>query len=866
MILSVALLGQSAFAESLIKVQAPNLVGAGEQFNVIFIVAGSDRPSDFQWSPGEDFQLVWGPTKGVSISTVIENGVRTKSSQTSYTYVLMPRRTGIFTLAAATAMLKGEELVSERPVIEVVSDGGAASSGAGGGEESGRSASQVGTISSDDIFMRLTLSKSNVMVGETITATLKLYQRVNVAGFDDARFPTFNGFWSQEVQAPSNIEFHRENIGDKIYNAAVLRSWSLVPQQAGDIRIDPAELVCLVNVRSRRQSSGSIFDSFFQDDYQTIRKRVATPAQTVRVSALPAGAPDSFGGGVGEFRMTAELTRDSLNAHDAASLKVTVTGTGNVSLLEAPRLNFPPDFEVYDVKTADVPRGKVFEFPFIPRSAGEFEIGPVRYSYFDIGSRRYVTLSSGPLPVSVAKGGESAVPSADGALVQGVVRKNVKVLGSDIRYINTDNPSLSGRGTFFAGSAAFTAICLLLVAAAVLFWFLCRSMERRRADVAGSRSRAATKMARKRLSVAENYLKEHLYTAFYEELHKALLGFVADRLGMDSSDMTKENIASRLEAEGASEALAGEFVSLIDACEFARYAPDAGHEAMNAHFGKAVSVISEIDDKMKISDKGRGRGAAAVIAALAVMLPYGSADAAGPGREYSDSLWTAGVEAYSAGDWTEAGEAWQRIESIGLESEQLYCNIGDAFYKSGDIARAVLYYERALKLNPSYSDARHNLEFVRAQVPDKIDEIPEFFLSAAGRKLCYALSSDTWAAIFIVLLAVCLAMLLLYLRGYGKAVRRTGFIMAIVSFALAAVCFSSAMYQKSSYFRNDAAVVVRAVAPAKSSPGADATARDLFILHEGTKVRLLDRVGDWFNVELADGRQGWMRASELEII
>ena len=269
-ILSFLLAAATALAQNSIKVNVQNLVAVDEQFSVTFIIEGEGRPTDFEWEPGNDFQLVWGPQKGSSSSISIVNGKKTQSSQTTYTYVLMPRGTGTFQLPAATARLTGETISSRAVSVQVVSNGANASQGSQSqqsqqGSQSAQQA-QTGSVAGEDMFMRLSLSKNKAVVGETINATLKLYHRVNIAGFEDAKFPTFNGFWSQEVQAPSNIEFHRENVGDKIYDAAVLRSWTLIPQQAGEITIEPAELVCLVNVRARRNSTGSIFDSFFQDD------------------------------------------------------------------------------------------------------------------------------------------------------------------------------------------------------------------------------------------------------------------------------------------------------------------------------------------------------------------------------------------------------------------------------------------------------------------------------------------------------------------------------------------------------------------------------------------------------------------------
>ena len=475
-ILGLLALSLGAAAQSAIEITAPNLVAADEQFNVTFKIDGEKAPTDFEWSPGDDFKLVWGPQKGSSTSFSMVNGKTTRQSTTTYTYVLMPRSTGTFTLAAATATVKGKKVSSGTRSIQVVS-GGQQGSQAGGQASSG--AARSSEVSGDDIFLRLTLSKNSAVVGEGITATLKLYTRVQVAGFEDARFPGFDGFWSQQLQAPQNIQFQRENVGGQIYDAALLRSWTLIPQRAGDIAIDPAELVCLVNVRNTSSRSGSIFDSFFQDEYRTIRKRVSTPARTIKVNALPAGAPASFGGGVGKFSMKASLSRDSLKTHDAASLLVTVSGSGNIALLEAPKVVFPPDFEVYDVKSTEKGGVKSFEYPFIPRSHGSFVIGPVEYSYYDIAQGRYVTLRSQEMPLEVTRSSNAETPAAQGGSLQLPEKKDVKDLGSDIRFIATRVPAFASPGAFLVWSPLFWGLtgALLLLAAALYFGL------RKRADI-----------------------------------------------------------------------------------------------------------------------------------------------------------------------------------------------------------------------------------------------------------------------------------------------------------------------------------------------------------------------------------------------
>ena len=858
-------------AQNVIRVEAPDVVAVNEQFNVTFIIEGEKSPSDFQWSSGDDFQLVWGPQKGSSSSIQIINGKRSSSHQTTFTYILIPKATGTFQLPAATALLSGDRISSTQASIQVVSDGASSSqsSGQNGGKSSGggqTSSTGSGEISSNDLFMRLSLSRTEVVIGEPITATLKIYQRANVVGFENAKFPTFNGFWSQETYVPNNIEFKRESLDDKIYNTAVLRTYVLIPQQSGTITIDPAELVCLVNIRTAPSTSNSLFDSFFQDEYRTIRKRVTTPAVKVKVNPLPAGQPASFGGGVGNFGISARLTTDNLKTHDAASLVITVSGRGNVALLEEPKVNFPPDFEVYDTKTTEntdksnggTSGSKSFEYPFIPRSHGDFTIEPVEYSYYDVNAGKYVTLRTEPLHVKVAKGkGGDSTPVT--TVNSGVERKDVKSLADDIRFIFTGKPGLSGSGSFFVGSVFFWILLALMILGATSVYLAFRKVAAMRADVAGTKNRRATKMAQKRLKLAGEYLDKNLYTAFYEELHKALIGFVSDKLNMDMSEISKDNIASALTEGGVSEEQTKAFTDLLDACEFARYSPDGGNEAMRSHYDAALKVISSIDSGLKTGGKSLRK----VVTVVTLLLSLGTS--MNIQAKDLDSLWTAGVQAYTDGKFSDASAAWTSIEESGQKSAKLDYNLGNAWFKQGNYPKAILNYERALRLDPSYSDARYNLEFTSNFVQDKIEPVPEFILKSVARKVCYVMGSNAWAVIFLVLLAAALVMGLLFLLGSSVGKRRAGFYCGIVLLLLSAGALSFSIWQKSDSVKTDTAIVMSPVSSVKSSPSSGSS-KDLFVIHEGTKVTILDEVGSWKNIALADGRQGWIPASDIEII
>lgn len=602
------LAGIVSFAQSF-TVSAPNVVEKGEMFRVVFM-ADADI-EDFTMPTFTGLDLLAGPTSSRRSSTQIINGKRTDSYEVSYTLIMRATATGVAKISSASAVLKGKTYTTKGVDIEVVetniSNGSTQTQQgvASGGQSQGGNSSQAarnsrGEISSEDIFINLSFSKTKVVKGEPIVATLKLYTRVPVAGFEDVRFPVFNGFWSQELETPSNINFMRENYNGQLYESAVLRKYMLLPQQTGEITVDPAEMVCLIQIRT---SGGgrSMFDDFF-DTYQTVKKRLSTKAAKINVQSLPQGAPESFGGGVGDFTMRVNLNRDSVKAHEAGALTVEIVGSGNLNLIETPKVELPADFEKYDVKTsnqyANGAKGlsgkKVFEFPFIPRSEGVFEIPPVEYSYYNVASGKYVTLKSEPISLKVLPG--EKVSSTAGTMLTGVNKQNVVNLGSDIRYIATSSPRLVKKGVFFVGSIWFFVAIAVIVAG----WFVADKLlalrKRLKGDVKRTRNKRANKVATMRLKQAQVYLRENLHAPFYEELHKALLGYISDKLAIQFAQMQRDTISEVLQQKGVSEANITDFMQLLDNCEMARYSLDGGAVAMNEQYNKAIEIISNLEN------------------------------------------------------------------------------------------------------------------------------------------------------------------------------------------------------------------------------------------------------------------------------
>lgn len=590
MLISLALSAQTSFT-----VDVPRVVGSDENFRLVFIAEG--EPSSFNPPQLKDFDVLAGPSTSTMTSTQIINGKRTDSYQVSYTYILQARSVGTFSIPSASAVIGGKTYHTNPVSVEVVK-GDANNSGNSSGATSQKSS---GTISSDDIFMKMSVSKGKVVKGESLLATLKLYTKVPIGGFENVKFPTFNGFWSQEVDTPSNIEFTRETVNGKIYNAAVLRKYMLIPQQTGNLVIDPSEMTCLVQVRASSGGSRSMFDDFF-DSYQTIKRKITAPSIHVNVSPLPSGAPASFAGGVGEFQLSARLTKDTINANEAVSLEVSVSGSGNLNLVEAPKITFPADFEVYDTKindnTSKSGRGtsgtKVFEYPLIPRGAGVFELGPVVFSYFDIGAKKYKTLTSEKLTLRVGQAVEGSENSS-ASLPMGVNKQSVKSIGSDVRYIRSGLSGLVRGNSFFFGSVTFFALIVLIAASYILMdKFLSKRIERNR-DIAGVKNRRANKVARARLKNAESLMKQNMYSAFFEELHRAILGYCSDKLNLSLADLSREKIASSLEEKSVSKEHSEELLALIEVCEYARYAPDQDKPEMGQNYQRAIKLISDLE-------------------------------------------------------------------------------------------------------------------------------------------------------------------------------------------------------------------------------------------------------------------------------
>lgn len=570
---------------------APKSVVMGQQFRLVF--SANQEISDFRMGEMNDFDVLMGPSTSTMRSSQIVNGQRSSSVTYSFTYVLMPKKTGTFQLSPATAKYKRNTIQSNALRIEVLPEDQQATA-----DQSTASTN----VQADQAFIRAIPSKTTVYEQEGLTITYKLYSKVDISGFDNPKFPEFKGFMAQEVDLPQNQQWNLEHYNGSNYRTAVLKQTVLYPRETGTLTIDRGSFDLLLRIRVNNPRMRSIFDDFFES-YQDVKKTVYSNPVQIQVKPLPSGKPAGFTGITGKLKLDSEISTTELKANEAVTLTLTLTGTGNLKMLPTPEIEFPQDFEVYDPKvnnqftnnSAGVTGSKTIEYLVIPRFGGEFVIPAVHVSYFDASKGSYEQLTAGPWTLNVAK---SANETNTGVAAGMVNKEQLKLLGSDIRYIKTDFNLRASEETLY-GSWYFGLYYLLSSFVLVLILFINRKRARENADITALRHRKASKVANKRLKTAAQYLKNDKKEAFYEEVLKAVWGYTSDKLSIPVSELNKDNVVIRLQERGVSDEVCKTFIDILETCEMARYAPESGHRAMDDLYGQTQEVMNRMENTIK---------------------------------------------------------------------------------------------------------------------------------------------------------------------------------------------------------------------------------------------------------------------------
>ena len=600
----------SVFADEVVfRAQAPKQVVVGRPFQVTYTV--NQRSRDLRAPEFTDFDVLSGPYTSTSSSTSFVNGKRTSSFEQTYTYMLMAQKEGTFTIGPATVKVDGENVQSNGVRIQVLPEDqqpaqGNQSNQSNPGTQSSQSSS--GAITSENLFVRTIASKTRVHEQEALMITYKLYfANVDVAQLtNNTKLPEFTGFLKQELEQ-GEIQTELEHYNGRNYQTAVLYRTILYPQHSGEIKIDPARFEAVLRVQTQ-QRARSIFDDFF-GSYTNVTKMLTAPGVTIHVASLPGGKPAGFSGGVGKFTLTPSISQTEVQANEAVTIKLDISGAGNMKLLKTPAIDWPEGFEPYDPKvtnnfnttTAGVSGTKSIEYLAIPRSAGEYTIPAVKFSYFDIDEKTYKTLTTPEYTVNVKRGAgaQAGVASSaeEGAVVYHAQKEDIKQLGSDIRYINTK--PLKAKKSRQLSAAGYQYLWLWyvvpLIIALVLLVVL-RKQIKEAADITRMRYKHANKVAQKRLKAAAAALKANDKDHFYEEIERAAWTYLSDRLSIPTADLNKENIASILAKKGVSEALIKEVMDVLSTAEFARYAPSTDH-GMDDLYTATTNLINNLENE-----------------------------------------------------------------------------------------------------------------------------------------------------------------------------------------------------------------------------------------------------------------------------
>ena len=836
-----------------ISVSAPSKVSAGENFRLSFTI-NTDDVDDFRaGSIPSGLEVIAGPYTSQQSSYQIVNGHTSRSSSITFTYTLYADKPGTYTVSGAKARVGGKTIASHHVIIKV----GAGSRHGNGAPQMHEDAeprmSSSGKISANDLFVKVSASKRRVCEQEPVLLTYKVYTLVDLTSLD-GKMPDLKGFHTQEVPLPQQKSFHLEKVNGKNYRCVTWSQYVMFPQMTGKLSIPS---ITFKGIVVQRNNSVDPFEAFFNggSGYVEVKRNIVAPGIDIQVAPLPK-RPVDFSGGVGHFTISAQLNHKTVKEGEPLTLRVVVGGIGNLKLIKQPVVDFPKDFDRYDPKVSDktkltangIEGNMIYDYLVVPRNRGDYTIPAVSLTYYDTSTNSYKTIKTQPLQVKIEKGDGNKTTVDD-----------FSDQPKDIKPIKTSDEDVVGVYTSFVGSGSYWLWLILpfVVFVAVLVVFRKRALDS--ANIVASKQKRATKVATKRLKTAYRLMKAGRSGDFYDEVLRALWGYVGDRMNMPVESLSRENVVEAFEARNVQKETTEKFVHALDECEFERYSPGDPAGNMNKTYESAMIAIMDIENTIKTAKK---KVAAPVLLALITLLFAATTATAAPAKVAITKV-DADKE-YAKGNYLQASKDYSDLLKVG-ESVELYYNLGNCYYRLGNITKSIIAYEKAHRLSPSDRDVTFNLEFVREKTIDKIECQEKNFFSAGYTMLQNLMDMDAWARLSIVAFFACLGMAMLFLLGRDEWMRKLGFYVALLSVFVFVFSTLFAWQQKHNFDARDRAVVVAPSASVKLTPS-DSSA-DAVVVHEGTAVQIVDRtMSDWYSVKLDDGKEGWLKRNSLEII
>lgn len=839
--------------------EAPKSATTGSQVRISYTLSNA-RLEKFNEPTFKDFEVLAGPSQSTFSSTQIINGHSSSRSGTTITYILSPRKAGTLNIPAASAKTGGQTYTSKAAQISVKEGTDADYAPA---QQSQQTSAAV-PVSESSLYVRAVPTKRRIYEQEPILLTYKGYAQAGVAlsSINPEQLPDLKGFWTQEINKTQYLDYTPERIGDNLFRVFDIRQYVIFPQKSGTLTIPPVEFSCAV-VKQREFVDD--FDAFFNGGGNySVRVARTSPAVDIEVLPLPAPKPAGFSGGVGHFTIKVELLTDMPKTNDVATLRVTVSGKGNMKLIKAPTLTFPKDFDTYDAKMTDksevteegITGDIYFDYTFVPRNVGEYDIPAFDFVYFDIEKGEYVTLKSDVVHLDVKKGDRSRED----------VEAEMRARNSDIADIHMGEAlpfSTTGlRGVLWVGSWRFFAALGGLVAAFVVSLLVAFRIIRRNADVVSSRNRRARKKANKHLRNAEKVLATGDQNEFYGALATALRGYFADKLACEAAALTTDSIVAGLaERRLAEDTLLAELRRLLEDCDFARFAPATDASQRTADLERASTILETLDAAFKGAPR-TDSNTMNRLSTLLLAIVFAFMAAAPLTAFAATSQKAAADEAYANRRYAEATNMYKAIDPK-MEMADVQFNLGNAEYRQKHYGQAILAYQRALHLDPGHDDARQSLLVARAHIFDRFDPTSSSAVVGWMADQVHAHSVFWWGAWTFVFLFLVFAAFSVYFFARRTWLRKFGFFFALFCLLLMFSAASCGYIQRDRFLNNTDAVIMVTETPFYTAPSAKANVQAT--LHEGTTVIVLETSGnDWSRVVLPDGKEGWLTSQAIE--
>lgn len=590
-------------------VSAPSTVGSGQQFAVTFTVNAA--ASNLKAPSFKGFSVLSGPNQSSSSSMQIINGRMSQSVSYSFTYYLQAGNEGNYPISPAKITVDGKTYETESFTIKVVKS----SANAGNQQQQSQSQQQQGNqqaggnINDKDLFLKASVSNASPYLGEQVIVTYKLYTSVAIVQYSINKLSSNKGFWSEDLTKENEKpKQYKEYLNGKQYIVAEIRKVALFPQESGRLNVEPLEVEVIAQIQTQRRRTNSIFDFFddpFSSSVQNVKKVLKANNLTINAKPLPsANKPEDFTGAVGNFTFRSDIDKTELKANEAVNLKFTISGRGNIKLIDKLNIVFPTDFETYDPKISDnintsdngVSGTKTFDYLIIPRNQGVYTIKPVTFTYFDLNKGKYITLSSPEYTLKVAKGDGK---QQNNVALTSVNQEEIKYIGSDIEHIKTKPMKLNNKGEHFFLSDLFFIISVIPLILFVSALIIRRKHIKLRSNIALLKNRKATKVANKRLKKAKNYLVSKDKDKFYIEISQALWGYISDKFSIPLSDLSMDSVKEALTRQNVADEIISDFIRTLNNCEFARFAPGDESLTMDKIYKEASDIISKTENELK---------------------------------------------------------------------------------------------------------------------------------------------------------------------------------------------------------------------------------------------------------------------------